>query len=150
MTNHRFSFLCVAIIVLNVSTRVLSWLPPYPNATEHWESVHALRKRLNLAFHYTPRHIHPEMCRYLTEEECQREDESMRSQQQSRSLAIQGRNLQQNGQGRTNPKTGRIKVRTTHSSYIPNAQAKIHLKHSWYHSLTQFFFCLICFVVRRH
>lgn len=76
-----------------------AWLPPHPNSTRPWESVHDMRKRLNLDFNYTPSHLHPEMCRYLTEEECELSDIAMRAQQ------AKNRNLQQ-----ANPTTGKIKV----------------------------------------
>lgn len=49
------------------------YAPPHPNYTE-WETVHQMRRRLNVTYSYKPQYIPNEYCRYLTEEECQIED----------------------------------------------------------------------------
>ena len=43
-------------------------------AAERWESVHDFRERLEIPFNYTPVALHPEDCRYKTEQECQAAD----------------------------------------------------------------------------
>ena len=43
-------------------------------AAERWESVHDFRQRLNITFNYRPLALHPEDCRYKTEQECQAAD----------------------------------------------------------------------------
>jgi hypothetical protein len=48
----------------------------HPDWTD-FESVHAMRRRLDIAYHYTPEHLDDEYCRYLTEAECQVQDEAL-------------------------------------------------------------------------
>lgn len=50
-----------------------------PDGKEGWEPVHKYRARNGIEFNFEPRFISPEMCRYLTEEECQREDDGARN-----------------------------------------------------------------------
>jgi hypothetical protein len=49
---------------------------PHPDWTD-FESVYAMRRRLDIAYHYTPEHLDDEYCRYLTEAECQVQDEAL-------------------------------------------------------------------------
>jgi len=93
------------------TTTVQAWLPPYPHKNARhstWESVQDMRRRLELSYDYTPAVIHPEMCRYLTEEECHYADASMAKQQEKTHLYPQ---LQTKQVGlNVNPKTGTIKA----------------------------------------
>ncbi|CAB9525500.1 Immune inhibitor A peptidase M6 [Seminavis robusta] len=49
------------------------FVPPHPASelSEQWESVHQWRRRMQQPFHYTPQFVHPELCRYMNETECQ-------------------------------------------------------------------------------
>ena len=50
--------------------------PPHPETFADFEPVHEMRQRLNITYNYQPKYIHPEHCRYMTEEECREVDES--------------------------------------------------------------------------
>lgn len=50
--------------------------PPHPSWKD-WESVHQMRKRLNITYNYKPEHVQEEHCRYLTEEQCREDDEGL-------------------------------------------------------------------------
>jgi hypothetical protein len=63
-------------IVLSRPNLVHSLSPPNPSF-EQWESVHDMRRRLNITYNYDPLHISHEYCRYLSEEECQIQDEGI-------------------------------------------------------------------------
>ena len=78
----------------------MAWVPPHPDSGNEWEPVQDMRRRFNIEFIYTPTLIHPELCRHVTEEECQEVDESMqRHAQKQRELYIQ-----------INPEIGKYKV----------------------------------------
>lgn len=49
---------------------------PHPDWTD-FESVHEMRRRLDIAYHYTAEHLDDEQCRYLTEAECRVQDEAL-------------------------------------------------------------------------
>jgi hypothetical protein len=51
-------------------------MPPHPDYTS-WESVHAMRRRLNVTFGYEPVHVSHEHCRYLSEDQCRKDDEGL-------------------------------------------------------------------------
>jgi hypothetical protein len=85
-------------------TRIEAWIPPHPNSTIPWESVHDMRRRLDLEpFNYTPsRFMDHELCRYLTEDECEESDIRMQEHIAAhRSLQVQVRE---------NPNSGAINV----------------------------------------
>jgi hypothetical protein len=44
-----------------------------------WESVHVMRRRLNITYQYRTHSINPESCRFLTEQECRIRDEKHQS-----------------------------------------------------------------------
>jgi hypothetical protein len=79
--HHHQSPLSVRILLC------LLWLSSYllhsthafvgPFNTSEWDPVHIYREKLGLSYAYTPQFLHPEYCRYLTEEECQRQDEHL-------------------------------------------------------------------------
>ena len=62
-----------------LSLGVNAWVPPKPGSGIEWESVHDMRQRLNITFDYTPTLLHPEICRYMTEHECQKGDENLQA-----------------------------------------------------------------------
>ncbi|CAB9503638.1 Immune inhibitor A peptidase M6 [Seminavis robusta] len=78
---------------------VVAWIPPR-NATG-WEPVDAMRQRLGIDFNFTPSLLHPEICRFLTVDECRTADQSMQDH-----AAAQRRRLQR----RNNPNLGKFKV----------------------------------------
>ena len=107
-----------------------AWVPPLTadgRIDTSFETVQAMRKRLGIAYNYTPSLLHPENCRYVSEEECQHADESLRQhaqthvqhiqrnralreqQQQQQHLAVGSRDLQ-NPEMNHNPNLGKIKV----------------------------------------
>ena len=45
---------------------------------DEWESVDVMRRRLGIVYNYKPDLLNPELCRYLTEVECQRANDAMR------------------------------------------------------------------------
>eukprot|EP00797_Seminavis_robusta_P011136 Sro1835_g300580.1 Pre-pro-metalloprotease PrtV (756) ;mRNA; f:8187-10960 len=85
-----------------VAMGALAWIPPHPESKEEWESVHDMRRRLGISYNYTPQQLHPEMCRFLSEEDCIDHDEAMGQHVQSH------RRIQQ--QVRLSPKLGKINV----------------------------------------
>jgi len=82
-----------------------AWIPPRPGTevAANWESVQDMRVRLGQAWNYTPSLIHPEICRHLTEHECQDVDEGLQDH------ARRHRALQE--ERRHNPNLGTFKVR---------------------------------------
>jgi M6 family metalloprotease-like protein len=68
-----FSLVTLFITIVNLAH---SLQRPHPNFTE-WESVHALRRRLNITYNYEPLHFSQEHCRHLTEDDCRTEDETI-------------------------------------------------------------------------
>lgn len=68
----RAPFLLISILWCSLQVAALA--PPHPDFVE-WESVHKVRRRLNISYHYEPIHMSAEKCRYLTEEECKVEDD---------------------------------------------------------------------------
>ena len=65
-----------------------SLAPPHPNYVE-WEPVQKMRRRLNIPYNYDPIHLPHEYCRYLSEEECRRQDEGIGHAK----LGLHGRHL---------------------------------------------------------
>jgi hypothetical protein len=115
MSGHRLSkedqlvksksatFILPLVLLLALSSQVHAWIPPKPGSNVIWEPVVAMRQRLGLEFNFTPALLHPEICRYLTVEECQEADESMIDH------AKHHRALQET-RGKENPSLGSIKV----------------------------------------
>ena len=69
-----FCFLLLNLLLLVATTRAL--MPPlWDNDSE---PVDMMQRRSDLEFNYTTQHIHPEECRYLTQEQCQKKDKSRR------------------------------------------------------------------------
>ena len=63
----------ILLLLLQLTSALM---PAHPNFTE-WESVHQLRRRLNITWNYEPVHLSHEHCRHLSEEECRLEDEGL-------------------------------------------------------------------------
>jgi hypothetical protein len=94
--NHTRKQPLLLLLLLLLLCPVFGWVPPRPGSDleQTYEPIHAYRRRLNLSYNYHPKLLHPETCRYLTEQECQDADESMqrhahRHQQIQRRLAAQ-------------------------------------------------------------
>lgn len=85
------------LLAASLWSLAVAFLPP--EDWEEWEPVHVYRQNQGIEYSYQPKHINPELCRFLTEEECERED----------SLAVTsttGRRLQT----RSAPYQGEIRV----------------------------------------
>jgi hypothetical protein len=95
--------LLIIAAVLRVEHAV-SWIPPHPKSKNDWESVHDMRRRLGVGYEYSTGHIHAEICRYLTEEECKEVDEAMQEH------AIAHKDLARTVAARNSPNRGTIKV----------------------------------------
>jgi hypothetical protein len=52
--------------------------PPTVDTNDDWMPVDAYRQQHGIQFEYEPRHISPEVCRYLNETECAQEDKAAR------------------------------------------------------------------------
>ena len=76
-----------------------SMAPPHPDF-HNFESVHQMRRRLNITYNYQTKHLHSEFCRHISESLCRYHDESVGTERQRR------RNLMENGQRHLNPNTG--------------------------------------------
>ena len=61
-------------LALLVASSVDALAPPHPDWKD-FETVHAMRRRLNITYNYKPLHVSAEHCRHLSEEVCQMEDE---------------------------------------------------------------------------
>jgi hypothetical protein len=67
----------VVVTLLSSASCVVDALSrAHPDWTD-FESVHAMRRRLDIAYHFKPEHLDDEQCRYLTEAECQAQDEAV-------------------------------------------------------------------------
>jgi M6 family metalloprotease-like protein len=64
--------LFLLVVVAVVAVRALA--PPHPDFFSDFESVHEMRRRLNITYGYTTKHLHSEQCRHLSEEDCERYD----------------------------------------------------------------------------
>ena len=73
------AWLVLVIIVIVVVPAANGFVPPLQddNNDTSWEPVDQFRRRLGMAYNYTPSLIHPELCRYLTPGECRHADESL-------------------------------------------------------------------------
>jgi hypothetical protein len=101
MTAKMISFRLIHLLPFLFSN-VWSWIPPHPNSTIPWESVHDMRRRLGHSFNYTTRFVDAELCRFMTEEECE-EGEAALAEHAKAHRGIQK-------QFRNNPKAGKVNV----------------------------------------
>ena len=93
----------LAVAAFFVIRRGACWIPPHPNSELEWESVHDMRRRLKQPFNYTPsKFLDAELCRFLTEEECEEADINMQEHVRAHK-ELQTR-------ARTNPNLGSINV----------------------------------------
>jgi M6 family metalloprotease-like protein len=81
------------LFLLVLPSGVLSFVPPSSsnaneNAQKQWESVHPYRERRGLAYGYEPKLLSPELCRDVTEAECEEMDTTFQE------LALRNRNFQ--------------------------------------------------------
>jgi hypothetical protein len=92
--------------------QIQAWVPPRNQGgtlDESWESVHEMRSRLGIDYNYTPSLLHPELCRYISEDECQLADESMQRHAESHQRRARQRRHLQRTQA-PNPSLGKFKV----------------------------------------
>jgi M6 family metalloprotease-like protein len=75
----------VGLLLVGAVSVSAGYAPPHPLFTDY-ENVHQMRKRLNITFGYDPIYISHEHCKYLTEAECQEEDELRNSTRGKRRL----------------------------------------------------------------
>lgn len=66
----------VAVWVAAGNHAVDALAPPHPDWTD-FESVHQMHRRLGISYGYAPQHLSHEYCRYMTEADCQKEDETL-------------------------------------------------------------------------
>lgn len=78
-----FIFSLLLIMALSVFPTTLSLAPPLFG---DFESVHDMRRRLNIDYPYSPKHFGDEKCRYLTPQACQDRDEHVGRQRAERRL----------------------------------------------------------------
>jgi hypothetical protein len=62
---------------LNTMT-AMAWVPPPRDRRQEFESVHAMRRRLGQPFNYSTTFVDAEMCRYLSQDQCQESEAMMR------------------------------------------------------------------------
>lgn len=74
MNSRPFHYLLAALCSTLCIKTASALAPPHPDF-EDWESVHDMRRRLNVDYGYETQHINPEHCRYLSEDRCRRLDE---------------------------------------------------------------------------
>jgi hypothetical protein len=94
--------LIVVVLLLLGCPLSSAFVPPKPGSDLEatYEPVAQYRARLGIDFSYQPRLLHPELCRYLSEEECQHADEALQQhgkahQETQELLYQQRRKLQQ-------------------------------------------------------
>jgi M6 family metalloprotease-like protein len=87
------------LLVLLAVPEVVCFVPPPLDSRDGWEPVQTMRLRLGLEFNFTPSLINPEMCRYLSEEECQTADQALiEHAQKMRNLPQEARQRQRERQ----------------------------------------------------
>ncbi|CAB9496577.1 Immune inhibitor A peptidase M6 [Seminavis robusta] len=78
--------LLVSVVALWMLPReVCAWVPPISpdrQLNTEWESVHDMRRRLQVSSNYTPSALHAESCRHFTDAQCQSADQAMRAHAQ--------------------------------------------------------------------
>jgi hypothetical protein len=70
----RYGILWALLLRLLWCWRGEALAPPHPDFV-NWEPAHEMRRRLEIPYNYSSRHISFEECRYLSDEECQQRDE---------------------------------------------------------------------------
>jgi hypothetical protein len=75
----------ILLLLLQILQAVVAFVPPKPGSdlAKTYESVHAYRQRLGITYNYKPRLLSDELCRNLSEAECQQADESMQAHAKS-------------------------------------------------------------------
>jgi M6 family metalloprotease-like protein len=71
------------VIAASLSSVVQALVPPHPDF-HNFESVHDMRRRLNMTYHYEPKYVHSEYCRHLSEAECEQYDISFGMERERR------------------------------------------------------------------
>jgi M6 family metalloprotease-like protein len=72
--------LVLLLLLMLLILPATAFVPPHPDSdlAESWEPVHERRRRLQQEFNYTPDFVDHELCRYMTEEECEDVDVNLR------------------------------------------------------------------------
>ncbi|CAB9508837.1 Immune inhibitor A peptidase M6 [Seminavis robusta] len=86
MSKSIYIRVCLLLLSLLLLAYVCNgFVPPRPGSdlAVSFEPVGEYRRRLNLTYDYTPSLLSEEMCRFLTEQECQDADESLRDHAKS-------------------------------------------------------------------
>jgi len=124
------TFVLAALLSITVFTSrtaivVQAIAPPHPDYVHHEEtpylSLHEYRKRHNIIFNYVPQHISPEHCRFLTEEQCARDDEVTHARLEA---TARHRQMQKEAAASNNNDKGRD-LQLEGRNYITQGQVKI-------------------------
>lgn len=76
MVRTRYTLIAWAVSTLRVSQSLAPPDPGFVGGGRSWQDVHEFRAMHNITFKYEPLHLQNEHCRYLTEAECQHDDEA--------------------------------------------------------------------------
>lgn len=79
-----------------------AWVPPPPHKRHEFEPVHDMRRRLGQPFNFSTTLVHPEVCRYYSEADCEAAESNFKRHVEAH------KKLQK--QVRSNPNTGTINV----------------------------------------
>ena len=101
--SFTLDLLWLAAAVCLWSTVTTALAPPHPTWKDY-ETVFAMRKRLNITYNYTPIHLTHEHCRYLNESMCQQEDERHGEARRKR------RELREKQRRLVNPDQGKFQI----------------------------------------
>lgn len=83
------------LAALMMAPRTSAFVYPLPGThMGEWDSVENYRTSHNITYKYQPKHIHPELCRHVSEETCQVDDEAA------------AQHAEEKRQRRLNPSTG--------------------------------------------
>lgn len=112
-------FVTVSFFIIISTTVPLAraFAPPHPTLFPEWESVHAMRRRLNVSYNYKTKYINAEYCRYSNETECYQYDMEYHSAVLQRRRRLQKQqqrqettNLQRITQQNDVPNEGTVRV----------------------------------------
>ena len=129
---HCVSWLWLVLQIqlqLQLVSRVNGFVPPPRAHQDDFEPVGAMRQRLGIVYNYTPDLLNPEMCRYLSEEECRTANNALKdharkmkrlpeiarqqrllNEQQQQQKQQKGATSSSQDERQLNPSTGIVKV----------------------------------------
>jgi hypothetical protein len=79
MLHNGLALAATAAVVLlstRAPLRVAALAPPHPLYFSDYEPLHEYRLKHNITYNYTPKHYPADHCRFLTEEQCRRDDQA--------------------------------------------------------------------------